>query len=253
MIRIKRLPLDEALEKNLVRQSSLLAKRNANPESARRSWKNSARAKMGIRNALFHVASGVERCMYCGDSRGTDIDHFQPIAVAPLRTFDWKNHLLACSTCNSNEKRDAYPCDQAGQSLLIDPSIEDPADHIKLELSEGVYAALTHKGCASITVFGLNRADLRKGRSDAFIRCKSMLRDYRNSKIQGKIEDAENIKDALQRQPFADVLNAMYRVADLPGAAVVFEDEEIVAILKNWRADSMALDTADSARRSGEG
>jgi hypothetical protein len=184
----------------------------------------------------FFIAAGIERCMYCGDSRGTDIDHFEPIKYAPLRTFEWHNHLLACSSCNSNAKRDAYPCDDCGQSLLVDPSVEDPADHIKLSLTEGSYTAITHKGHVTIEVFQLNRADLRKGRADAFIRCKSMLRDYLNLETSGKNDEAGDTKLALERQPFADVLHAMYKVADLPGAATVLGGSDVLAVLKLWRA-----------------
>jgi hypothetical protein len=174
--------------------------------------------------------------MYCGDSRGTDIDHFEPIRSAPLRTFEWCNHLLACSSCNSNAKRDAYPCDKYGHSLLVDPSTEDPADHLKLALTEGNYTGITHKGCVTIEVFQLNRADLRKGRADAFIRCKSMLRDYLNLEMSGRSNEAVSTKLALERQPFADVLHAMYRVADLPGAATVLGGSDVVAVLTLWRA-----------------
>ncbi|MET7898836.1 hypothetical protein [Streptomyces mirabilis] len=41
------------------------------------------------------IAHGAVRCMYCDDSRGTDIDHVHPLAVAPLRAFVGDNHLLA--------------------------------------------------------------------------------------------------------------------------------------------------------------
>jgi len=160
----------------------------------------------------------MERCMYCGDSRGTDIDHFEPIKIAPFRTFDWPNHLLACSSCNSNAKRDAYPCDEHGKSLLVNPSFEDPSDHLKLTLSVGMYMGITHKGSVTIQVFQLNRIDLRMGREAAFARCKSMLRDYLNLEASRKLDEAATTKLALERQPFADVLHAMYKVVDLPGA-----------------------------------
>ena len=63
------------------------------------------------------MAPGVQRCMYCLDSLGTDIDHFEPKSRRPLRTFCWHNHLLACSRCNSNYKREEYPCDGFGCSV----------------------------------------------------------------------------------------------------------------------------------------
>jgi hypothetical protein len=106
--------------------------------------------------------------MYCGDSLGTDIDHFEPIREFPAGTFVWPNHLLACSYCNSNAKRDLFPRDELGSSLLIDPTRDDPAEHLRLILRTGVYRPLTPKGTESIRVFGLNRADLTRGREVAF-------------------------------------------------------------------------------------
>lgn len=121
-----------------------------------------------MRVALALMALGIERCMYCGENLGTDIDHFEPISRAPLRTFDWLNHLLACSFCNSNQKRSAFPCDADGNRLLIDPTNEDPADYLKLILQSGRYRDLTPKGTATIKVFDLNRRALVRGRQNVF-------------------------------------------------------------------------------------
>ena len=155
--------------------------------------------------------------------------------MTPLRTFDWGNHLLACSSCNSNAKRDAYPCDDDGDTLLINPTVEDPSDHLELTLSVGKYAGRTHKGCVTIQVFQLNRTDLRIGREAAFARCKSMLRDYLNLEASGRLDEAATTKLALARQPFADVLLAMYKVADLPGAATVLGGSDVLGVLRRWR------------------
>lgn len=235
MIRVNRIVLDEQLHSRLDYRTRLLVQRDADPGSARRSWKSATAERVVIKDALFHMAAGIERCMYCGDSRGTDIDHFEPIRSAPLRTFEWLNHLLACSTCNSNAKRDVYPCDERGASLLVDPSVEDPANHLKLALTEGGYTGTTPKGHVTIGVFQLNRADLKKGRSDAFVRCKSMLRDYLNLERSGRSEEAVMTKVALEQQPFADVLHAMYRVVDLPGAVTVLGGSDVLEVLTRWR------------------
>ncbi|QMU74236.1 hypothetical protein GXP74_34325 [Streptacidiphilus sp. P02-A3a] len=92
------------------------------------------------------MAPGLSRCMYCGDSEGTDIDHFRPIASDPLGTFRWTNHLLACSHCNSNMKRDRYPRDSSGACLLVDPCVDDPHEHLELTFATGGYTPLTAKG-----------------------------------------------------------------------------------------------------------
>jgi uncharacterized protein (TIGR02646 family) len=148
----------------LNRRIAKIAGRGGTPEAARAQWQNAEAAKRDVRELLERMAHGVHRCMYCEDSLGTDIDHHQPIAEAPLRAFDWLNHLLACSHCNSNYKRDAYPSDADGACLLIDPSAEDPAAHLTLLLASGEYQARGPKGEETIQVFGLNRSDLIEGR-----------------------------------------------------------------------------------------
>ncbi|MFD1364783.1 HNH endonuclease family protein [Actinoplanes sichuanensis] len=131
------------------------------------------------------MAPGAERCMYCGDNQGTDIDHHEPMARDPLRTFDWLNHLLACSHCNSHHKRDRFPVDEHGRPLLIDPSVEDPFDHLLLSLSVGEYRALTEKGVQSIEVFGLNRPILARGRQQTFDVVVMCLRQWPDA-VSGK-------------------------------------------------------------------
>ncbi|GAA3577327.1 hypothetical protein GCM10022419_068180 [Nonomuraea rosea] len=170
--------------------------------------------------------------MYCSDSRGTDVDHFEPIKLSPFRTFDWMNHLLACSSCNSNAKRDLYPVDSVGAPLLIDPTVDDPFDHLRLILSTGAYRWNTSKGQATIEVFQLNRADLRRGRELAFPRCQAMLRDYLRLQGSGKGRDALKMLNALQEQPFADVLHAMYRTMTIPGADIVLGGLEVLEALR---------------------
>ncbi|SDI79894.1 hypothetical protein SAMN05421869_107132 [Nonomuraea jiangxiensis] len=169
--------------------------------------------------------------MYCGDSRGTDIDHFEPIKLSPFRTFDWMNHLLACSCCNSNAKRELFPVDSAGAPLLIDPTMDDPFDHLRLILSTGTYRWNTPKGQATIEVFQLNRADLRRGRELAFPRCQAMLRDYLRLQNSGNGRDAVKMLNALHEQPFADVLHAMYRTMTNPGADIVLGGPEVLEAL----------------------
>jgi hypothetical protein len=168
MIPIARHQLDGELANRLDNRTTRLKMNNADSGHARAAWKSADTERLGVRTYLEKMAPGVQRCMYCGDNLGTDIDHFEPIGVAPIRTFEWLNHLLACSFCNSNQKRDSYPRDPSGNALLIDPTSEDPNRHLALILSNGEYRALTPQGQASIDVFGLNRADLTRGRAGAF-------------------------------------------------------------------------------------
>jgi hypothetical protein len=174
--------------------------------------------------------------MYCDDNRGTDIDHFQPLENAPLRAFEWPNHLLACSWCNSNAKRSLYPVDANGVCLLVDPSAEDPAGHLRLLLKSGLYEPVdsSAKGRETIRVFGLNRYELVKGRMDAFYRSRSMLRDW-HLRCQDADPDADRVAQALLDSPFIDVVYAMIRLKPVVAAVVV--GPETVPALEAWRVE----------------
>jgi len=179
------------------------------------------------------MAAGFETCMYCGDSRGTDVDHFEPVARNPLRTFDWLNHLLACSGCNSHQKGERFPVDDDGNPLLIDPSSEDPFHHLLLTLSLGVYRPLTPKGQATIDVCGLNERGLPKGRMHARKVVGLALREWDRARARNRSDDMREQVQTVQDQPFADVCQSMLRQAFSPGADVVFSDSpDLLALLR---------------------
>ena len=78
---------------------------------------------------LRQMAGQGARCMYCSDSRGTDIEHFRPKAAYPTQAFRWPNLLLCCSACG-RLKGARFPLDPAGEPLFIDPSHDDPWAHL---------------------------------------------------------------------------------------------------------------------------
>lgn len=80
--------------------------------------------------------SGIrQRCMYCSDSHGTDIEHFWPKVTYPERMFVWANLLLCCTPCGRH-KGNRFPV-QDGESLLIDPTIDDPWDFLDFDPATG--------------------------------------------------------------------------------------------------------------------
>lgn len=80
--------------------------------------------------------SGVpQRCMYCSDSHGTDIEHFWPKATYPERMFVWGNLLLCCTPCGRH-KGNRFPL-EAGKPMLIDPTIHDPWDFLDFDPATG--------------------------------------------------------------------------------------------------------------------
>jgi hypothetical protein len=230
VIPLVRVDLDEELAGRLDARTARLTAGNADTAAARAAWRAAREEKRGIRDHLVRMAPGVQRCMYCGDSLGTDIDHFEPIAESPAGTFVWPNHLLACSYCNSNAKRDQFPRDAAGSPLLVNPTRDDPAAHLRLILRTGAYRPLTPQGAESIKVFGLNRPDLTRGREVAFATRAAVLCRADDLLAAGRAGEAARYLRALAEEPHASVLHEMLRTATLPGAADVLGHDVLAAL-----------------------
>ena len=64
--------------------------------------RRNTKAMGAVELALRAMASGIERCMYCEDSHGCDVEHFRPKVPHPAGTFEWPNLLLICAVCNRN-------------------------------------------------------------------------------------------------------------------------------------------------------
>jgi uncharacterized protein (TIGR02646 family) len=161
--------------------------------------------------------------MYCEDSAAAHIDHFCPRSVEPRSTFSWTNYLLACSICNSNFKRDRYPLDGSGEPLLLDPTNDDPRDHLVLSPSTGRYEVVagSAKGTASISVFGLNRELLERARRDAWDILQALMRAYGEAVDEGDSERASKVEGAARRLPCKGVLLALIAVLEDPEVGLV--------------------------------
>ncbi|WP_432059658.1 HNH endonuclease [Streptomyces sp. S1] len=204
-------------------------------DRARKLWENRRGVRPALLDALTEMAPGHARCMYCGDGQGTDIDHFDPKSRTPLRTFDWFNHLLACSYCNSNQKRSLFPTDGDGTPLLVDPTLRDPLDHLRLVLPLGQYKARTPQGQACIDVFGLNsRPVLVKGRVDAYATARHSLELWRIATDKGQHNKASEIVRVSWNRPLVDVLVAMFHQSRHSAADALFMgEEEVLALLRD--------------------
>lgn len=246
MIRLVRPALPDGLADRLPPLTEEIGGAAHPTRTARALWKRAV-VRRGVhaplRRLLEDMAPGYQRCMYCGDSQGTDIDHFEPLSLNPLRTFDWLNHLLACSTCNSNLKRDRFPVAADGTPLLVDPTTEDPFDHLLLTLSLGVYVARTEKGEATIDVCGLNRPVLTQGRVHARRVVLMCLSRWADGRARDAADEMREAVLTVRGQPFADVAQAMLRLARSPGAELVFDEAPwALAVLRDdeWGAQLLA-------------
>ena len=175
---------------------------------------------------LKEMASGLVRCMYCEDSMGTDIDHFRPKSNYPGYVFQWSNYFLACSHCNSNQKRSQFPILLDGSLGLIDPAIDDPLDHLLLTPSSGFYAPLTTRGEETIRVFGLNRQVCAAGRAQLLVTIGLAFSAY----VADPGRRAELLK-YVQRTQFRAVFSHVGRAARSPGATAVLDPIIVEAVL----------------------
>lgn len=134
---VPRPPLDSKVQADLAtRQVSADAERAAGTLDVTAVWK-AARQSDTLRRVLATLQQMVgarQRCMYCVDSHGTDIEHFWPKTPFPERMFVWPNLLLCCAECG-RFKQD-FPLSD-GKPLLIDPTSEDPWLQLDFDPSTG--------------------------------------------------------------------------------------------------------------------
>jgi uncharacterized protein (TIGR02646 family) len=240
--RIERRPLSGGTLGFLAQRTERVRAAEDSASEARRLWKlQKNRAFQEVRSVLRDMASGRERCMYCEDSQGTAIEHFWPKSHYPLRAFEWTNYLWACSHCNSNEKRDRFPLDEQDQPLLIDPTREDPRDHLLFSPATGEYVSRpeSSKGAPSIDVFGLDRPLLERGRRAAWIRLEVLIPQYAALAETGDDEGAQKIETTIREASFIGVLAFMLRIADGSNAKWLIHPRCLQAIrerpeIRNW-------------------
>lgn len=226
MKRIRRLPLSPKTVRFLAARSHRVATAPVPRKEARSLWTlqgNQAFREIG--KTLRKMASGLNRCMYCEDSEGTAIEHFWPKATYPERAFDWLNYLIACTRCNSNFKRDQFPLDGAGTPLLVNPTEEEPLDHLSFSPSTGRFEPRSPKGDPSIEVFGLNRTTLTRGRKNAWIALQLLVIGYAKHRVAGRDAEAEEIETVIRDYPFAGIFAALLRMASGPNADLLIDWE----------------------------
>lgn len=201
MRRVHRLELSDAAQAYLdQRHQATIAV--ANVDSAWRAARKTQ--KMGaVLGVLKQMAGQRERCMYCVDSHGSDIEHFWPKSAFPMRTFVWSNLLLCCTGCG-RFKGDRFPLSPAGEPLLVDPSAEDPWEHLDFDPDTGnltvrydsVSCTPSAKGECTVRILQL---DQREGMAAGFRKTFLRLADcVRNALAAGAI-DAEALSAALRQ------------------------------------------------------
>ncbi len=108
-----------------------------------------------VRATLGRMCSGAQRCVYCEDSAGIEVEHMQPKSFYPELVFAFGNYVYACGRCNRYKSNRAAVFNAAGdlvelvrvrnapltlpptgQQALINPRREDAAQWLMLDLRD---------------------------------------------------------------------------------------------------------------------
>ncbi|MEV1091455.1 HNH endonuclease [Streptomyces microflavus] len=250
MIKLVRQRLPSELESSLVRLTQELA---GTPiaeriEHADRIWdRKTVRRDVyrPVKGELETMAPGLDCCMYCGNHMADTVDHFVPKSLCALRTFFWPNLFLACSTCNSRFKRDQHRSDGLVGSLLVDPTRDDPIEHLDLQLESGHYRAVegSKKGQWTIDVCGLNEGRRPRAREGAWRSLGGDLKGWARARDEGRPDDMRFHLWRMRDQPFADVCYAALHkaVSDNADAIFVDTDPHVLALLRDEELRALLL------------
>ncbi|ASM76267.1 hypothetical protein VITFI_CDS0488 [Vitreoscilla filiformis] len=193
MRRIQRLPLSDTAAQYLEdRQTHANAQREQGTLDIEARWKDARQTDKisaphhSIFSTLRQMAGPAQRCMYCSDSLGSDIEHFWPKTPYPEQAFHWPNLLLCCARCG-RLKGDRFPLDANGHPLLINPSREDPWCHLDLDpevgtllpkaIGDGASAAAL-KGQETVRLFQLTAEAVQDGHRRTFRHLQRCVADF---------------------------------------------------------------------------
>jgi uncharacterized protein (TIGR02646 family) len=172
MRRVDRLSLTQRSLKYLARRTARVQlELHAHTLDVDKLWRAS-RQTLPLREVfdkLVAMAGDRKRCMYCGDSEGSDIEHYRPKSRFRTSMYVWNNMLLCCSPCG-NLKGSEFPTQQ-GIPLLLNPSIEDPWYHLDFIPQTGIITAryqpdgsTSLKGATTVRILELDgRQHVAKG------------------------------------------------------------------------------------------
>lgn len=188
MRRVIRQPLDAAVLNDLNRrQAEADQKQVAGTLHPANEWK-AARQSQPLFSVLARLKTMMgerERCMYCLDSHGSDIEHFWPKTPYPGKMFRWPNLLLCCTECG-RFKGEKFPLDN-DEPLLIDPTAEDPWLHLDFHPETGNIVARfdtrlndwSSKGQKTVEILQLDRREaLAVGYQKTFSRLSNVIEQW---------------------------------------------------------------------------
>ncbi len=167
-----------------------------------------------VRERLAQMCAGAQRCVYCEDSVGDEVEHIKPKDLYPEEVFRWPNYVYACGPCNSRKnnkfavitdagcvvvtRRRGKPITppEPGEPAFINPRIENPRVLITMDLlgtffvlpRDGLEADQTSRADFTIETLGLNRDLLLEARKNAFSGYRARLSEYHTKRESGATE-----------------------------------------------------------------
>jgi len=191
-----------------------------------------------VREVLASMCPGAQRCMYCEDSAGDQVEHFHPKSLYPNYVFTWPNLLCACGGCNgpknnafailtaegpicvARKRNDDVLPPRSGPAALLDPRHEDLMTFLEIDLSGtfqvqprlGLSAVARARAEYTIETLRLNaREHLRKARRNTYSALEAMLMLYLHRKREARCDDLPRIEREIRVAPHPAVWFEMRR------------------------------------------
>ena len=153
-------------------------------------WNSTCKNEDGISRIRLRLLKMSDYCcVYCGkhlENSDMDVDHYLPSGTFPYLAYCWNNLLASCKYCNQNVKADCAPksldgkkiveaflADNyahdylyhktsllmkiAGNNRLIEPSFDNPEEHLEFNPEFFFYEAKTNLGQVTISKFFLHK------------------------------------------------------------------------------------------------
>lgn len=182
------------------------------------------------------MCSGAQRCVYCEDSVGDEVEHIEPKDLYPCKVFVWTNYVYACGRCNVFKGRSFSVIDGDrivdvtrlpsapvvpplhGFPAFVNPRVEDPLDYLHLDLETFWLVARDDKEPLSrkradftIEVLKLNRDVVIAARKTAYFAYRTALFEYAARRPDAVAEELAALVAHVKTMPHPTVWAEMKR------------------------------------------
>ena len=190
-----------------------------------------------VRQALARMCSGAQRCVYCEDSAGDEVEHIRPKDLYPCLVFVWANYVYACGRCNGGKsnkfavitsnglldvtRRRGAPVvpPHPGDPAFLNPRTEDPLEFLDMDLQytffvvarDGISESDRDRAEFTIETLKLNRDVLIKARCTAYGSYRARLHEYIGHRDEATQAEIEALVDGLKSMPHPTVWAEMKR------------------------------------------